>query len=88
VSKDDCESVFARLSEYLDRELPDVSCKEIERHIADCAPCVQFVESLRKSIDLTRGFAADDQQPPMPDEVKEKLRSLFETARARNSAQD
>jgi len=78
VSKDDCFGVFARLSEYLDGELPDMSCEDIERHIADCAPCVQFVESLRKSIDLTRGFSAEEQPAPMPEDVKQKLRSLFD----------
>jgi len=83
MANDDCAGVFARLSEYLDRELPDLSCEEIERHISDCAPCVQFLESLRKSIDLTRGFSAEEQPSPMPDDVRERLRGLFETARAR-----
>jgi anti-sigma factor RsiW len=82
MAKGDCDGVFARLSEYLDRELSDMSCEEIERHISDCAPCVQFLDSLRKSIDLTRGFSSVEQPSPMPDEVKQKLRSLFDARRA------
>jgi anti-sigma factor (TIGR02949 family) len=77
MDKDDCADVFARLSEYLDQELPDMSCEAIEQHIAGCAPCVEFVESLRKSIQMTRGFSAEEQPSPLPDELKEQLRSLF-----------
>ena len=79
MANDDCAGVFARLSEYLDRELPDLSCEEIERHISDCAPCVLFLESLRKSIDLTRGFSSEEPLSPLPDDVKHKLRSLFDS---------
>lgn len=84
MGNDECAGVFARLSEYLDRELPDVSCEEIERHIQDCPPCVQFLDSLRESIVLTRGFSAEEQPSPMPEDIKQKMRLLFETARARN----
>ena len=37
---DDCKEIFARLSEYLDAELPPDACADIEAHIAGCAPCV------------------------------------------------
>jgi hypothetical protein len=83
MAKDDCAGVFTRLSEYLDRELSDMSCGEIERHISDCAPCIKFVESLRKSIDLTRNFADEAEPSPLPDDLKQKLQLLFEAARAR-----
>ena len=78
MAKDDCAGVFARLSDYLDRDLSDMSCEEIERHISDCAPCVQFLGSLRKSIELTRGFVSEEDPSPMPDDVKQKLRSLYD----------
>ena len=82
MNKRDCTDVFARLSEYLDRELPSASCEEIERHIAACGPCVQFVESLKKSIHLTHGLTPDP-LPPIPEELKQKLRLAFEAATAR-----
>lgn len=46
----DCTEMFAQLSDYLDGELPDDVCERIRRHIADCDPCVRFVESLRRAI--------------------------------------
>jgi anti-sigma factor RsiW len=83
MTPEDCTEVFARLSEYLDGDLANASCEEIERHIAGCAPCVQFVQSLRKSIQLTRGFDAGIEPGPLPDDVKENLRKAFEAAARR-----
>ena len=49
-----CPDIFARLSEYLDGELPENMRAEMQTHIEDCPPCVEFVKSLRKSIELCR----------------------------------
>ena len=48
MTENDCHNVFAMLSEYLDRELPEGTCDELDRHIRDCAPCVEFVEAAQK----------------------------------------
>jgi anti-sigma factor (TIGR02949 family) len=48
----DCKELFALLSEYLDEELPPGTCEQIRAHIAGCPPCVEFVNSLRRSVDL------------------------------------
>jgi putative zinc finger protein len=34
----DCQKMFARLSEYLDRELAASLCEEIRAHMNDCPP--------------------------------------------------
>lgn len=49
-----CPDIFGRLSEYLDGELPENMQAEMQTHIEDCPPCVEFVKSLRKSIELCR----------------------------------
>jgi anti-sigma factor RsiW len=51
-----CREVFAELSAWLDAELPDDACREIEEHIAGCPPCVEFVESLRKTVEICRRY--------------------------------
>ena len=53
---DKCKEVFAMLSDYLNMELPPEACQEIEAHIAGCRPCVEFAESLRKTVDLCRHY--------------------------------
>lgn len=46
----ECREIFARLSEYLDAELPDAVCADLERHLDDCPPCQRFLESLRRTV--------------------------------------
>ena len=53
-----CDEVFALLSDYLNLELPPEACLEVEAHLAGCDPCVEFAESLRKTVDLCRQYRA------------------------------
>ncbi len=66
------------LSEYLDAELPTDLCERLSGHIEGCAPCVEFVESLRKSVDLCREFQPDALPKPIADEVRANLRRAYE----------
>ena len=61
-----CREMFARLSEYLDEELPPNLCEQIEDHLGDCPPCEKFLESLRRTVELTRSLPPDR----LPDEVR------------------
>ena len=84
----DCEAVFARLSEYLDRELPAATCEELESHIQDCAPCVEFVDSLKKSVGLYRTYQPAADPPMLSPQVKQSLREAYQRmldARERHS---
>ena len=84
----DCEAVFARLSEYLDRELPAATCEELESHIQDCAPCVEFVDSLKKSVGLYRTYQPVPDPPMLSPQVKQSLREAYQRmldARERHS---
>lgn len=73
----DCQTIFALLSEYLDAELPAATCEEISRHIAGCAPCVEFVESLKKSIALCRETSFRERPAPLPEEARAHLREAW-----------
>lgn len=77
MTRHDCEQVYALLSEYLDRELPAATCDEFDRHIRDCAPCVEFVDSLKKSIALGRGYRPQAEPPAIPAAVRESLRQAY-----------
>jgi len=74
-----CQQIFALLSEYLDAELPPDLCQKLSGHIAGCAPCVEFVESLRKSVDLCRGFKPDTLPVPLAAEARANLRRAYES---------
>jgi anti-sigma factor RsiW len=65
-----CMEIFARLSEYLDDELDDGPCARIEGHLGDCPPCQAFLESLRRTV----GWVEAQDRPPLPEEVRRRLR--------------
>ncbi|MFZ0859472.1 MAG: sigma-70 family RNA polymerase sigma factor [Candidatus Sulfotelmatobacter sp.] len=54
-----CRKMFAGLSDYLDGELDDFSCKEIEAHLNDCEPCKKFLRSLEATIESCQRSPAD-----------------------------
>ena len=60
-----CKEVFALLSDYLNLELPPDACREIEAHIAGCEPCIEFTESLRKTVDLCRQYRSAEFPTPL-----------------------
>ncbi len=45
-----CREMFAALSDYLDEELDDSLCSELEKHMSGCVPCEAFVQDLRLTI--------------------------------------
>lgn len=53
-----CRQMFAGLSEFLDGRLDDLSCERVERHLADCPPCVAFLDDLRAAVERCRHSAA------------------------------
>ena len=65
-----CREILARLSEYLDRELPPDDTRVIDRHFADCPMCVAFVNTLRKTVDIFRGWGPS---AAIPDEFSHSL---------------
>jgi anti-sigma factor RsiW len=73
----ECTELFAALSAYLDEELPQGDCAEIEAHIAQCAPCVDFVESLKKSVELCRVTGNAMEPPPLAPDVREQLLQAY-----------
>lgn len=45
-----CKAMFAELSNYLDEQLDDSLCEELEKHLNGCAPCKVFLASLEATI--------------------------------------
>jgi anti-sigma factor RsiW len=72
-----CKEVFSLLSEYLDLELPPDACQEIDAHIAGCPPCIEFAESLRKTVELCRGYRPNDLPEPIGKRAREELLQAY-----------
>ncbi len=72
-----CRELFARLSEYLDGELDEAFCSEVEAHLEDCPSCRDFLESLRRTVGLLGRLPAE----PVPEEVRREVRASVEKLR-------
>jgi len=45
-----CKAMFAELSNYLDEQLDDSLCEELEKHLEGCDPCQAFLAGLEATI--------------------------------------
>jgi RNA polymerase sigma-70 factor, ECF subfamily len=45
-----CRDLFAELSNYLDDQLDDSLCEELEKHMSGCGPCQAFLDTLEATI--------------------------------------
>jgi anti-sigma factor RsiW len=69
-----CKSLLGFLSDYVDGDLSEELCQEIERHAAECQNCRVVMDTLRKTISLYHESAAE------PAEVSGATREqLFKT---------
>lgn len=73
-----CRELFAKLSDYLDGEIDADSCAHIDAHLEDCPACVEFLDSLRRTVHWVRAAP----EAPLPDEAKRRVIEAW--ARARN----
>ncbi|HTR38981.1 MAG TPA: zf-HC2 domain-containing protein [Bryobacteraceae bacterium] len=81
-----CQEVFALLSEYLNLELPPDACREIEQHLAGCAPCVEFAESLRKTVELCRRYQPAELPGPLGETARAELLGAYQKMLAARQA--
>ena len=49
-----CKAMFAELSNYLDEQLDDSLCEELEKHLGGCDPCQAFLAGLEATIEECR----------------------------------
>jgi RNA polymerase sigma-70 factor, ECF subfamily len=54
-----CKAMFAELSNYLDDQLDDSVCAELESHLDGCEPCKAFLASLVAAIEQCRRLPAE-----------------------------
>ena len=83
-----CRQIFALLSDYLNLELPPDACKEIETHLAGCPPCIEFAESLRKTVELCRHYRPTELPEPIGNQARKELLDAYHKmlAARKNSA--
>ena len=66
-----CGRTKKLLYEYVEGELNQDTQHKLEKHLADCPTCLEYVKSYRTIIELTHHHALAD--TPMPPALKQKL---------------
>ena len=68
-----CKALFAELSDYLDEQLDDSLCEELELHLDGCAPCKVFLASLEATIEQCRKSPAECRTRETAVELRQEL---------------
>ncbi len=61
-----CQELLEKISEYIDKDIDPTLCQEIEEHVEDCEPCVAFINTLKKTVEMFEGYAEQSQNIPAP----------------------
>ena len=69
MNHDECQHLLDHLSDYVDGELSQTVCEQIERHLAGCPNCRVVVDTLCKTVMLYQSHGSD----PIPANVEERL---------------
>jgi predicted anti-sigma-YlaC factor YlaD len=70
----DCKKMLSELSDYIDDELAEELCEELESHLVDCPNCRVMLDSLTKTV---RVYCADKEER-LPEALSKKLRAACE----------
>jgi len=68
-----CRQLFRLLSEFMDGELPEGLCREIQTHLSDCEPCQAFLRTLQRTVEICQELPAE----PLPSEARRELREIL-----------
>ena len=67
---EECRQLLDSLSDYVDRDLQQELCDEIELHMKDCDNCQIVVDTLTKTVTL---YQTSAESTVLPDEVRRRL---------------
>ena len=51
-----CKKIFAALSNYVDGELKLKDCRELEKHLRGCQPCLRYLHTLKLTTEACRKY--------------------------------
>ncbi len=68
-----CQEIFENLSDYLDEDLAQIKCRELELHLKTCKNCRVVVDTLRQTIELYHSIPSQK----IPDDVRLRLHRII-----------
>jgi predicted anti-sigma-YlaC factor YlaD len=74
-----CDTLLQTLSDYIDDELSEEMCTEIQQHLESCGDCRVVLNTTRRTIDLVRIPVGGE--TTLPDDVRQRLFRCLELER-------
>ena len=74
-SHEECRKLLNSLSDYVDGDLQQELCDEIELHMKDCENCQIVVDTLSKTVSL---YQTSSEAAVVPDDVRQRLFHLLD----------
>jgi anti-sigma factor RsiW len=71
IKHENCQSMLSFLSDFVDGELNQDLCLEIESHLSQCPDCSIVIDTLKKTIYLYRKNSIGSDQ--VPNDVRKRL---------------
>jgi anti-sigma factor RsiW len=62
--------IFKKVCDFIDGELDEATCKELEKHIAACPRCRIYVDTVRRTIML---YKVKDSPQKLPAKARKQL---------------
>ena len=72
----DCRTFHARHVGFVDDVLPGIEIVEMQRHIAECAPCARHDALIRRSLLVVRNMPTIECSPGFTERVTDSIRML------------
>ena len=79
-----CKAMFAELSNYLDEQLDDSLCEELERHLIGCEPCQAFLSTLKATVEQCRRSPMESPDREKAVELRMRVLADYERLVAKN----
>jgi len=70
MSHEKCRYLLSSLSEYIDGNLDDNLCSQLEQHMAGCENCRVVVDTLRRTVTL---YHAEASLTDAPEDIRQRL---------------
>ena len=75
-----CKAMFAELSDYLDEQLDDSMCTELEKHIDGCEACKAFLATLQGTIAALRQSGTEAPDPKKARALRQQVLTTYRSA--------
>jgi RNA polymerase sigma-70 factor, ECF subfamily len=73
-----CPDILTLFSQYLEGEIDPGTCAAMEAHLAQCAPCRDTCESLKRSLAMCRQLPTPDVPASLAASVRTAIQAFLE----------